>query len=146
MNDFKDIFHSILGGVTAAVDALYPDYPIYADEVPQKTPDRFFTASIEEPDSRRAFGRRYELKGIVDIAYHSPIMAVDRERELNDVYATITSNIDVVECGDIKVALSTKSRGKETIPLHIRCPFTLHLYISQDAPLMGRITIKEAIK
>lgn len=146
MNDFKDVFHNIQGGVTIALDGLFPNYPAFGDEVPQNLPERCFIVAVEEPSSRRAFGRRYEVKGTVDIAYYSPLMALDREQELNDVYATVAGGIEVLQCGELKVVLPTKTRGEETAPLHIRCPFTLHIYKSIDDPLMGQITQKEVIK
>jgi hypothetical protein len=146
MSDFKDVFHNIIGGVTIALDSIFSPIQVFGDEVPQELPKRCFIVSLANASSRKAFGRRYELKGVIEIAYYSPILALDLETELNNVYADIASGMEIVQCGDIKVPLPTKARGEEAMPMNIRCPFTLHLYKTQDDPLMGEISTKEAIK
>jgi hypothetical protein len=145
MNGFTEIFQSIIGAVTIAVDARFPALKVYADEGPQKLPDRCFIVSLDDVSSRKAFGRRYELKGIVDIGYYSPLMAVDRDGELNGVFAGL-ADIDVVQCGELPVALPSKTRAPDTGALHVRCPFTVHVYQVPEDPLMGEITKKEELK
>ncbi|MDL2217383.1 hypothetical protein LJC27_01845 [Christensenellaceae bacterium OttesenSCG-928-M15] len=139
----KELLNNILAAVTKELDALFAPLPVFGDEVPQELPDRCFIVSLEDVDGRKAYGRRYELKGTVDIAYYSPVMALDRDREHNEIYARCFLEIGVIEFADLKFALSQKSKSDSGGALHIRSPFLLHLYAIADDPLISSITIQK---
>ena len=76
---------------------------------------------------------------MLDVAYYMPLMALDRDRELNEVYARCCAGLGLIEYDGHKLALHTMRRSDQSGVLHIKCPFRTHLYSVPDDPIMGKI-------
>ncbi len=138
----KDILNAFLAAASTALDTIYGGLlPIYGEEVPAELPDRCIIIGIEDVKWNKAFGRRYELKATLDVAYYMPLMALDRDSEINRIYIQCCEALDMIQYQDYKFALHEKQRSEQNGVLHIKCPFATHLYKVPDDPVMGKITI-----
>ena len=135
-----DILNTYLAAASMALDALFGGtLPIYGEEVPDELPERCILLSLEDVQWRKAFGRRYEVSATLDVAYYMPLMTLDRDRELNEVYARCCAGFGLLASDGHKLALPTMRRNEQSGVLHIKCPFQTHLYSVPDDPIMGKI-------
>ena len=135
-----DILNTYLAAASVALDALFDGtLPVYGEEVPDELPERCILLSLEDVQWRKAFGRRYEVSATLDVAYYMPLMTLDRDRELNEVYARCCAGFGLIEYDGHKLALHTMRRSDQSGVLHIKCPFQTHLYSVPDDPIMGKI-------
>jgi hypothetical protein len=142
-----DILNDILACASTALDALYPDYPIFSELVPDELPERCFLLGFAgETDIKHSLGSRYEVSGKLDIAYFSPKRSDGANAENNTMFANISLNLRHLTYKDIKLRLGSHTRRDIDGVLHDICDFSTFLYKLNDAPLMWTINATPTIK
>jgi hypothetical protein len=142
-----DILNDILACASTALDVLYPDYPVFAELVPDELPERCFLLGFAgEIDIRHALGSRYEVSGKLDIAYFSPKRGDGASAENNTVFTNISLNLRHLSYKDIKLRLGNHQRRDVDGILHDICEFRTFLYKINGAPLMREISVSPAIE
>ena len=67
-----DILNDLLSAVSAGLDTLYPDVPVFAELVPDEIPARcFFVDFAGDPLLDKTVWNRHEVSGKLDITYCS---------------------------------------------------------------------------
>ena len=145
-----DIFNLILSALSAGLDELYPDVPIYSEWIPDKLPARCFLIGFAgDVDVTTELGGRVNVSGKLDIAYLPPEKANELEvkKELNKVFANISLQLKDLRTEDCSLRLQNHTRHDDGDELHDLCDFTTFLYPVDKTPKIKDIDIdKEALK
>lgn len=139
-----DILNDLLSAVSAGLDTLYPEVPVFAGLAPDEIPACcFFVDFAGEPLLDKTVWNRHEVSGKLDIAYCSQKTGSELQRELNAVCANLCLNLRSVSYGGITARLSGHQRQVVDRELHILCNFCVHLYRIDNTPLIDTVRIGE---
>lgn len=139
-----DILNEILTAVSVTLDVLFPGTPVYAEDIPQELPERYFILDYAgNPEIKLELGRRYIISGRLDIAYYIPLEQPDAHKELNAVFATLALQMQRCVSDLLSLRLETHQRNVVDFALHDICPFTCWLLCESGIPEIKDITINK---
>lgn len=145
-----DIFNMILSALSAGLDELFPNIPVYTEWVPNKLPNRCFLIGFAgDVNVTRELGGRVNASGILDIAYLPPEKADELEikKELNKTFATISLQLNQLTFTGCSLRLRKHTRHDDGDELHDLCDFTTSLYPVDETPKVKTVDIdKEDLK
>lgn len=142
-----DVLNNILACASVGLDALYPDYPVFVELVPNELPERCFLLGFAgEVDVRHSLGSRYEVSGKLDIAYIAPRRGDVSHAENNTVFARLSLGLRHLSHNDVQIRLGDHTRRDADDVMHDICAFRTFLYRINDTPYMGGINVNPSIK
>lgn len=145
-----DILNDILSALSIGLDGLYPNIPVFAEQVPAKLPRRcFLIGYVGEVAMTRELGGRHCISGKLDITYLPPQKEDETElrREMNSVFARIALGLTDIQYRDLRLQLRGHVRQDAGDVLHDICKFKTFLLQADTIPAIGNISIgKEELK
>lgn len=132
-----DILNDILACVSVGLDAVFPDYPIFVELIPDELPERCFILDYAgEAIIRHELGIRYRVSGSVDIKYLAPKRGQVSKRENNSVFLELSLKLHHLAYKKIQLNLEKHTRRDVDDVLHDICEFTTFLYELNPTPVM----------
>lgn len=141
-----DCFNYILAALSKGLDSLFPDIPVFAEEIPQELPERcFLTGFAGEVEAIRDLGERYRIEGSLDITYLAPQNGPETEirRELNRIAGKIALELGVIRYQDTVLRLRKHKYRTDGSELHNICEFSTFLFHLDQTPVMDQIKVGE---
>lgn len=131
-----------LQAVSIGLDALYPEIPIFCEEVPQLLPPRCFILRFAgSPEVVGELDARSRAAGTVDIAYFAPQDDPSLRQEYNRVFARVALDLRNLAAHGCRLKLHRHRRQDVDQVLHILADFCTWLYKVDTAPKIGAINI-----
>ncbi len=130
--------------VNAALDAAFPDMPIFGEEIKQQlTPPGFFVRLLE-PAHTQELGRRYLRSHPFDVHYFAT------ERKNDDMYEVgekLTAALQEIQVGGHPVRGIGMQMEIVDEVLHFFVTYNVHVWASKPfVPAMQTLNVREEIK
>ncbi|MBB6632763.1 phage tail terminator family protein [Cohnella thailandensis] len=130
--------------VNAALNAAFPDVPIFGEEIKQQLSPPGFFVRLLEPAHTQELGRRYQRTHPFDVHYFAP------ERKNDDMYAMaeqLTSALQEIHVAGRPVRGTGMRFEVVDEVLHFFVNYNFQVWASPpDVPAMQTLNVREEIK
>jgi len=127
--------------VSVALDAIYPDCPIFVELVPNNLPKRCFILDYAGTvDVVREMANRWRVSGTIDIKYIAPKRGDVSKKENNAVFLEISLKLRHLTYKELKLRIDKHQRRDVDDVMHDICDFTIFVYELNSTPAMQTLT------
>lgn len=139
-----DLLNDIMAALSKALNGVFPDVPVFAEEIPQELPERCFLIGFAG-QVETALGRcdRYAVTGSLDITYLAPEELPDVKEELNRVAFRLSFGTEIIEHNGLSLRLRRHNCRTDGNELHDICPFYAAVRRVTQPAMMEDLKIKK---